>query len=99
MLLAFMNFASLVLVVTVTVVTGPAVVFGGPESLVLTMAGDPTADRVAVARSADVAETVKTALSVSGPTGIDRVVIKTCALDWKTPEQYWLPVIESNEPL
>jgi hypothetical protein len=46
-----------------------------------------------------VAETVKTALSVSGPTGIDRVVINTCALDEKIPEQYWLPVIESNEPL
>ena len=47
----------------------------------------------------DVAETVKTALSVSGPTGIDRVVINTCALDEKTPEKYWLPVIESDDPL
>jgi hypothetical protein len=99
MLLNFKSPASLVLVVIVTVVTGPVAVFEGPELPVWRLAGDPTADRVVVARPVDVAETVKTAVSVSGPTGIDRVVIKTCGLDWKIPEQYWLPVIESNEPL
>jgi hypothetical protein len=67
MLLNFKSPASLVLVVIVTVVTGPVAVFEGPELPVWRLAGDPTADRVAVARPVDVAETVKTALSVSGP--------------------------------
>ena len=99
MLLNFVDPTLLVLVVSVTVVRGLVAVFEGFEPPGWTLIGDPTADRVALARPVDVAEIVRTALSVSGPTGMDRVVINTFALDWKRPEQYWFPVIKSNEPL
>jgi hypothetical protein len=80
-LLTFMHLPSLVLVVTVTVVASPEAVVEMPEPPVWAMAEIPTTGRVDVARPVGVAETVTTALSVSGPTGIDKIVVSTCALD------------------